>query len=50
MISVYTDVCKLLLKRPLKFVDLSSDSVVDEMEFSLSAHDVREILHGLVLK
>ncbi|XP_017485994.1 PREDICTED: protein zwilch isoform X2 [Rhagoletis zephyria] len=44
--NVYSEVCEQLLRKPPRFLENIDDSLVDEIEISLSAHDVREHLEG----
>ncbi|CAD6994602.1 protein zwilch [Ceratitis capitata] len=42
--NVYSDVCEQLLSKPPRFLDNIDESLSDEIEISLSAHDVRDYL------
>ncbi|XP_050332421.1 protein zwilch [Bactrocera neohumeralis] len=44
--NVYSEVCEQLLSKPPRFLDSIDENLVDEIEISLSAHDVREHLEG----
>ncbi|XP_053950882.1 protein zwilch [Anastrepha ludens] len=44
--NVYSEVCEQLLRKPPRFHDNIDERLVDEIEISLSAHDVREHLEG----
>lgn len=44
--SIFYEVCDALLRKSPRFVDVISDSLIDEMEIQLSAHYVREHLEG----
>lgn len=46
--NVYSEVCEQLLSKPLRFLDNIDENLVDEIEISLSAHDVREHLESKV--
>lgn len=43
---VQSDVCAQLLQKPVRIVNSIDESLVDEMEITLSPHDVREHLEG----
>lgn len=43
---VYSEVCEQLLSKPPRFLENIDENLVDEIEISLSAHDVREHLEG----
>ncbi|XP_067627644.1 protein zwilch isoform X2 [Eurosta solidaginis] len=45
--NVYNEVCEQLLRKPLRYLDNIDESLVDDIEISLSAHDVREHLDGM---